>query len=382
MKRLFYTGLAGLILFEVLNVYFIMPMPGSQEMKSISIAYFLYSWRWIIRAVFLLMVIMGIVDAFRRKRKWIPAIVLLVACSVAYLFNFKMTAEKMFLQPKHVMLKSRAENVLPGSRLVIGVENNGEANAYPIEFLAYHHQIKDSIGGKPVIITYCSVCRTGRVFEPIVNGHYEQFRLVGMDHFNAMFEDKETKSWWRQVNGEAIAGKLKGTKLPVVESQQMTIDKWFELYPDGKVMQPDETFTNVYDSLAKYEQGKSKSNLTRTDSLSWKEKSWVVGLETGNLSKAYDWNYLKAKRIINDTIGNTSIVLALSKDEQSFVAFERQPDQTFTISDDDMLHADSSAYDFSGRDLSLPSKRLKHIPASQEFWHSWLTFHPSTRKFK
>lgn len=382
MKRLFYTGLTGLIIFEVLNVYFIMPMPGSQEMKSIHIAYFLYSWRWVIRAVFLLMVILGIADAFRSKRKWIPAIVLLLACGVAYLFNFRMTAEKMFLQPRHVMLKSRAENVLPGSRLVIGVENNGEANAYPVEFLAYHHQVKDSIGGKPMIITYCSVCRTGRVFEPVVNGHYEEFRLVGMDHFNAMFEDKTTKSWWRQVNGEAVAGKLKGTKLPVVESQQMTIDKWFELYPDGKVMQPDETFTNVYDSLVKFEQGKSKSNLTRTDSLSWKEKSWVVGLETGNLSKAYDWNDLKRKRIINDTIGEAPVVLALSADGQSFVAFERPPDQTFTINNDDMLQADSSTYDFTGRDIASPSRKLKRIRASQEFWHSWLTFHPETSKYK
>jgi hypothetical protein len=64
------------------------------------------------------------------------------------------------------------------------------------------------------MITYCTVCRTGRVFEPVVNGKFEKFRLVGMDHFNAMFEDVTTKSWWRQVTGEAITGKLKGQQLP------------------------------------------------------------------------------------------------------------------------------------------------------------------------
>ena len=101
-------------------------------------------------------------------------------------------------------------------RLVIGVVNNGEAKAYPIRFLGYHHQVQDTVGGKPVIVTYCTVCRTGRVFEPMVNGKPEKFRLVGMDHFNAMFEDATTKSWWRQVNGEAITGKLKGQQLPEV----------------------------------------------------------------------------------------------------------------------------------------------------------------------
>ena len=42
------------------------------------------------------------------------------------------------------------------------------------------------------MVTYCTVCRTGRVFSPIVEGQPETFRLVGMDHFNAMFEDEGT----------------------------------------------------------------------------------------------------------------------------------------------------------------------------------------------
>jgi len=105
----------------------------------------------------------------------------------------------------------------------------------------------------PMIITYCTVCRTGRIFQPTVKGHPEKFRLVGMDHFNAMFEDASTGSWWRQVNGEAIAGKLKGEILPEVESFQMTLGKLFELYPNAVVMQSDESSKDNYDSLARYE---------------------------------------------------------------------------------------------------------------------------------
>jgi hypothetical protein len=44
------------------------------------------------------------------------------------------------------------------------------------------------------MITYCTVCRTGRVFSPDVDGKPETFRLVGMDHFNAMFEDENQKA--------------------------------------------------------------------------------------------------------------------------------------------------------------------------------------------
>ena len=42
MKNLFYASVVGLVLFEIANVYFIMPMPGSQEINSIDLAYWLY----------------------------------------------------------------------------------------------------------------------------------------------------------------------------------------------------------------------------------------------------------------------------------------------------------------------------------------------------
>jgi hypothetical protein len=35
--------------------------------------------------------------------------------------------------------------------------------------------------------------------------------------------------------------------------------------------------------------------INRTDSLSWKDKSWVIGVKAGKESKAYDWNQLKKK---------------------------------------------------------------------------------------
>ena len=75
---------------------------------------------------------------------------------------------------------------------------------------------------------------------PVVKGHHEKFRLVGMDHYNAMFEDATTESWWRQATGEAVAGPLKGEVLPEWKSMQLTVRKLFELYPDALVMQADE----------------------------------------------------------------------------------------------------------------------------------------------
>ena len=64
MKKLFYLGITLLVLFEVANVFFIMPMPGSQRMASIDLAYLLYAWRWFFRAIFVVMIVAGAASAW------------------------------------------------------------------------------------------------------------------------------------------------------------------------------------------------------------------------------------------------------------------------------------------------------------------------------
>jgi Protein of unknown function (DUF3179) len=381
MKKLFWLGFIGLLLFEIANVYFIMPMPGSQKMNSINAAYFLYKWRWIFRTLFGIMILVGLFKAhWHRRWKWLLILPLAILAAVIYMANFKMAAHAMFKQPNQLLLVSADKNKVDSNRLVIGVSINGEAKAYPIRFLGYHHHIQDMVGGKSVLVTYCTVCRTGRVFEPIVNGKHEEFRLVGMDHFNAMLEDKTTKSWWRQETGEAIAGKLKGQQLPEVFSTQTSLVEWLKLNPNSHIMQPDPAFVNFYDTTMRYESGKSKNSLTGTDSLSWKDKSWVIGIKAGKERKAYDWNQLKTERIIHDKINNTPLLIVLANDNKSFFAFENPQENSLFILNNDTLILNNHHYRIDGKGIDT-SFSLKPLPAYQEFWHSWRTFNPGTKKY-
>ena len=101
MKFLFWLGVVGLAVLEVALVYFIMPMPGSQRMRSIDLAYVLYTWRWPLRALFGALALIGVVPVWRSagKTKWIAVVSLLAVCALAYEFNFQMSADHMFLQP-------------------------------------------------------------------------------------------------------------------------------------------------------------------------------------------------------------------------------------------------------------------------------------------
>ena len=378
---LFHIGVIGVALFEAAKIYFIMPMPGSQRIRSLDLAYALHTWRWAFRLAALVAIGGGVRAAFAVRARWrvVPVLVLVIAAGIAVLANYTLMADHMFKQPEHLVLARRSANTVDENSVVVAIERDGEAKAWPIRFLVYHHQVQDTIGGRAILVTYCSVCRTGRIFKPIVGGQHETFRLVGMDTFNAMFEDRRTGSWWRQATGTAVAGPLKGTRLTELDASQLTLRQFFALHPNGVVMQPDPTFASRYDTEGRFERGESRGDLTRTDPGSWNDKSWVVGIDRGTASKAYDWNDLKTRRIINDRVGGTPVVLALAQDGRSFVAFERPGDVSFVITGD-VLAADGHSYDLSGRELTGAAPALSRIAASQEFWHSWRSFHPATQR--
>jgi hypothetical protein len=380
MRKVFYIGALLLLLFEVANVYFIMPMPGSQRMRSIDVAYFLYRWRWEFRLVFGALIVAGLWSAWHApgRRRWIAPASLVVVAAVAYATNFVMAADRMFLPPTVLTMQPAALNKVEMARLVVGVELNGEARAYPVEYIGYHHQVRDTVGGTPVLVSYCTVCRTGRVFSPTVTGRPEIFRLVGMDHFNAMFEDATTGSWWRQANGEAIVGPKTGTFLREIPSVQVTLREWLALHPASLVMQADSTFKGEYAKDYAFENGTSRKKLTGTDTVSWHDKAWVVGLTVNRQSKAFDWNRLRRERVVNDEVGGQPVVLALASDSASFFAFERPDSSTHFALRGDSLVASGRAYALSGRGKS---GALTSLFASQEFWHSWREFHPGTKTY-
>ena len=87
-------------------------------------------------------------------------------------------------------------NTVKTDRLVIGVVNGNKSKTYPIQFLGYYHFVYGTVNKQPVLVTYCTVCRTGRVYDPRIDGKVAKFRLVGTDHYNAMIENEETKTWW------------------------------------------------------------------------------------------------------------------------------------------------------------------------------------------
>jgi hypothetical protein len=391
---LFLTACILAVGIEILRVYFIMPFPGSQEDETLHAAYFIHqNLVWLRGIGVLLLLLTGFRLISERKRK---ARITLAAGAgfyllVLYLFNFRFLADKMFMQMEAPVFATGENNKVDGNDLVLGLTLGGESAAYPLEIIGYHHQVRDVVGGIPVMITYCTVCRTGRVFSPVVGGEPETFRLVGMDHYNAMFEDSRTCSWWRQVTGEAVTGKLKGTKLQELPSEQMKLSAWLRMHPGTRVLQPDTLYTKKYEGLSLYDEGRKTGRLERRDSLSWQDKSWVVGVPVGlAAARAYDWNELIAAGVINDTLAGEPVLIGVEMDSASFHVFNRSSGLLSL----DFIRIDSvnemqdiqtgSRWTWDGRCVEGPlnGSLLERVQAYQEYWHSWRTFRPNTTTYR
>lgn len=50
--------------------------------------------------------------------------------------------------------KIKDANYVSDGDVVLAVDNNGEAAAYPIRLMAYHHLVQDVVGGTPLVATY------------------------------------------------------------------------------------------------------------------------------------------------------------------------------------------------------------------------------------
>ncbi len=386
--KLWIIGLLILIFTEFLRVYFIMPFPGSQQWDTIKIAYFLHHHAWWLRAAGLLLLVYPAYQLIRSKtlkNYIVAALPFLLWLTLYFVVSNKMQADKMFYQPKQVRMLPVTENVVPRNTVIIGLSLNGLQRAYPLELIGYHHQVRDTVGGEPVMVTYCTVCRTGRIFSPMVQGKAETFRLVGMDHFNAMFEDSRTESWWRQVNGEAVAGPLRGMRLKELPAEQMTLEAWIARYPNTLILQPDSTFADEYAKLSGYSTGRKKGKLTGTDSLSWKDKSWVIGITLGSENRAYDWRHLLQERLIHDKLSGVPLLLVVQPDNLSYHVWQRPDTLTFQITESgELTDANTgSLWNYSGQCVSgkLEGNILKPVQAYLEYWHSWRTFQPKTTRY-
>ena len=136
-----------------------------------------------------------------------------------------------------VRLPASSADWMTAEELVLGVVVDGEAMAYPVRILAHHELANDEIAGIPVSMVYCTLCRSGLLFDRRVDGAVLDFQTSGLlVESNKIMVDVQTDTLWRHQTGIGLSGPLEGVELAQYPVLTTTWAEWPEADPDTEVL--------------------------------------------------------------------------------------------------------------------------------------------------
>jgi len=257
--------------------------------------------------------------------------------------------------PKFVST-TEASTFLNDSDPGIALDINGTTRFYPFQILVWHEIVNDTINGQRVLVTYCPLCLSGIVFDPVVQGERVEFGTSGkLWNSNLVMYDRKTDSLWSQILGEAIVGELTGTQLKVLSSDMTRFGEFKKLHSQGTVLSRDTGTTRFYgqDPYGDYYTtpgtyfpvGKKDERLG--------DKDFVLGIVVNGKAKAYWPEAVKKAGEVSDRFEGKDIIARYEKDIDAVRLFEKKADGT-----------------------------VERINPFGAFWFSWVAAHPQTELYK
>ena len=182
----------------------------------------------------------------------------------------------------------------------------------PLRILVNHEIVNDTLGGKPVLVTFCPECGTGIAFDPTVDGKATEFGVSGtLYKRNLLMYDRgsDTPSLWLQASGEAVVGPKTGISLDRVPTTQAPWGEWKAAHPNTTVLSK--------------ETGHRYSYMPYPDILDLLPRQ-ILGVIVGDEQKAYFFEDLRQMQVINDAIGGVPIVLIASPVSDAVRVYKRK----------------------------------------------------------
>jgi len=232
--------------------------------------------------------------------------------------------------------------------LILGVVIGGDARAYPAKILDHHEIVNDTVGGKPIAITYCPLCGSGVAVSRVIGDVLTEFGVSGiLYNSDLVLYDRASNTLWSQIEGAGVAGPNTGKKLETLPVTMTRWSRWQKKHPAGKVLSTDTGFDEDYsvDRFADYRAGTRIYLPLSDEDDRVHPKTVVFGTSIGGRPVAVSEAAFENTSRIDLNMAGRDLTLSMAKDG------------TVTISDRDSHEKWSTG-------------RL--------FWFAWYTFNPST----
>jgi hypothetical protein len=138
-------------------VWIIQPFAAQSE-RGLKISYTMRAWSPLLTLIIAAVAVALVVWLWRGSRRWWKKaflVVVLIPLLAATWFARQNHFEWMFNPIANAAYAKTSEAAfVADTDMVMAVENNGEAVAYPVRLMAYHHLVQDNVGGTPIVATY------------------------------------------------------------------------------------------------------------------------------------------------------------------------------------------------------------------------------------
>ena len=140
----------------IIPVWLIQPFKP-QSSRALEVSYVIRNWSPTVTVIVMCLGVFLVMRLGRGSRWWKRA--LLVIALVPLLASTWFARQNHFewiFNPLATAAYATANEAafIDDSDIVIAVESNGEAVAYPVRLMAYHHLVQDVVGGTPIVSTY------------------------------------------------------------------------------------------------------------------------------------------------------------------------------------------------------------------------------------
>lgn len=248
--------------------------------------------------------------------------------------------------PKYVTV-DKANEWIEDNELVLAIVHKGQKRVYPLQILVWHEIVNDVIKGDPILITYCPLCGSGIAFERkiMIDGEEKvvEFGTSGkLYNSNLVMYDRETDTYWTQIDGKAIVGELTGQELKDVSIDTVVWRDWKKEHPDSEVLSQITGYTRPYgkDPYGSYYENSNLFFPVENEDNRIHSKDVIFGVEDEGKYIAYrEVDLLKGD--IDDTANGIKVT--------------RSPAGIVKVMKGD-----------------------KELVKERDFWFAWYAFHPST----
>ena len=265
--------------------------------------------------------------------------------------------------------------------LVFGAVHQGEARAYPLRILDFNELANDSLGGEPVALANCTLCRTGILFSRKVGARVLDFETSGLLlNSNKVMVDKQTSTLWEHLSGKALAGPLKGSVLRRLSLTVTTWSDWLATHPASGVLAIP---NGVPYARYSYEPGRAYAQYYASQQL-WfpvlspppvfPPKAEVATLELGGSALAVEVSSLVKRGAVALRLAGRPVLAVATAHGARFYEGEGP-----VAAGPSGLTAAGAPVTVTEDELRLPDGRsLPRLTSGQSFWFAWFTQHPDT----